>query len=411
MSALPSPLSLDPAARVIARRYNLHVPGLVYAGITVLLVLGAINGQNNLLFWAFGLAIAGILISGFLSAACLMKLDISREPVAPAHAGDDLTLRYRVRNHNRFFPSFALVVEELESLRPSRGLPPVASTWPALLPRARVFVAHVPPRGEVIVEARVKPWHAGGAEFRGVRVSTTFPFGLTLKSVLFAQDAGTIIRPWVLPLTRAALPELLSPTHRADSRRVTSRPAHDAEFHSLREFGAGDSTRRIAWKASARAQHILVRRDAARASRRVWLVVEFPADPLAAQRAASFAAGLIARLTDPRSTTELGLLIPGRGLAEPPRAGPAQRSRLFDALALSLSPTYLPQPKRHVTRGDAVILLDGAHPPAGAPVLARLSSTDAALAGDEAWALAPTPHQVTPPRVRWWTSLFQGGTA
>ncbi len=410
MSALSSPISLDRPARVIARRYTLHIPGLIYAGITVLLVLGAINGQNNLLFWAFGLAIAGILISGFLSAACLMKIEISREPLAPVHAGDDLVLRYRVRNRNRFFPSFALVVEELESFRPARGQPPVASSWPALLPRARAFVAHIPPRGEVAVEARVKPWYAGRAEFRGVRISTTFPFGLTLKSVIFAQDAGTVIRPWVLPLTRDALPELLSPTRRDDSRRATPRHAHDAEFHSLREFSAGDSTRRIAWKASARVQHILVRRDASRASRRVWLVVDPPADPLAAQRVVSLAAGLVARLTEPHLTTELGLLIPGRALAERPRASAAQRSRLYDALALSLTPSPLPSPSRHANRGDAVILLDDARPPVGAHVLARISSNDRTLAGGEAWTRAPSPRPSSSP-VRWWTFLLNGGVA
>jgi len=66
-------------ARVLGRNYHFHSPGLVYAVTTMVLVMGAINGQNNLLFWLFGLGVAGLLISGILSGGSLMRLDIERE--------------------------------------------------------------------------------------------------------------------------------------------------------------------------------------------------------------------------------------------------------------------------------------------------------------------------------------------
>jgi hypothetical protein len=48
----------DTAMRVVSRRYHLHFPGLVYIATTVMLAFGAVQSQNNLLFWAFGIAVA-----------------------------------------------------------------------------------------------------------------------------------------------------------------------------------------------------------------------------------------------------------------------------------------------------------------------------------------------------------------
>ena len=56
-------------AKIVGRRYLFHAPGITYAVTTIVLILGAINGQNNFLFALFGLATGGLVISGFFSCA------------------------------------------------------------------------------------------------------------------------------------------------------------------------------------------------------------------------------------------------------------------------------------------------------------------------------------------------------
>ena len=97
---------------IIKRRYHLHPPGVVYCVITILLGLGALNSQNNLLFGAFGLALGGLLISGIVSGAMLMGLRVRRLGIEPAPVGERIIIRYEVTNRTRFYPVFAVRIGE-----------------------------------------------------------------------------------------------------------------------------------------------------------------------------------------------------------------------------------------------------------------------------------------------------------
>ncbi|XOV76788.1 MAG: hypothetical protein ACFHWZ_08095 [Phycisphaerales bacterium] len=89
MSALRTTLlskpvtSAKPAKKVVARRYHMHSGGVFYIVVTVLLGIGSINSQNNLLFIVFGVALGAMLVSGVVSGAMMMGLEVDRRPVAP----------------------------------------------------------------------------------------------------------------------------------------------------------------------------------------------------------------------------------------------------------------------------------------------------------------------------------------
>ena len=153
-SAVTTPaVSLRP--RLVARRYHFHWPGLAYAGTSVVLVIGAINGQNNLLFAIFGMAVGGLIVSGFLSGINLLGITVERVAVIAAGVGEEVIIRYRVRNTSRFFALMGITIEERSGgpfWKPAAGQRPD-------LDRRRSL--HLSPGSEIIVEARLRAIRRG----------------------------------------------------------------------------------------------------------------------------------------------------------------------------------------------------------------------------------------------------------
>ena len=317
--------------KVVARRYHLHFPGVVYCTTTVILVLGAINGQNNLLFWLFGLAVGGLIVSGFLSGAALMGIELSRELPMAGAVGEESTIRYRIRNKNRLLPVFALTVEELP--RPPLSLGPERPTpnWPTKFREIIGYGPYIKPRGQTVVEARVTPHTRGQATFDCVRVWSTFPFGLAKKSVTFGGNAAVGVRPRVIQVDPSLFDQAGG---RGDRSSGWRRRSIEGEFYSLREYVPGDSLRAIAWKPSAKRDMPLVRESSLAGGSRVWIVLDArgATGDRAFERAVSVAAGACA--AGVMKGLRIGLAAGDGRLLEGARDGSRHVSELFDALAV-----------------------------------------------------------------------------
>lgn len=336
---LPSSGRREPEPRP-KRRYHVHSTLLMYALVTLLIAIGAFNSQNNLLFWLFGLSLGLLVVSGVLSGTMMMGVRIRREAIPDATAGGPLRVRYVVSNRNRLIPAFALTISEIIDEPPARqgrrtratgrdaGQPPRAG----LDDEPVGFAAHVPARGSVIVDGLALAQSRGRVVARGVRVSTTFPFGIIRKSVEVDAHGGCIVR---------AMPEALPARLLRDARGVAMgatpqprRAGQGDEFLSLRPYAEGDSPRMIAWKRSARTDDLLVRQTAAPAPRRTWVVLDLSGAPTSAQRerAISLAAGAV-RLADELGRA-VGLLVPAMDIAAPARSGGWHVASLLNDLAL-----------------------------------------------------------------------------
>lgn len=323
---------------------------MVYILVTLLLALGAFNSQNNLLFWAFGFSLAVLVVSGALSGAMLMGVDVRRERLQDTDAGSPLTIRYRVRNRNRLMPAFALSIDELPA-DPPPGAPggrPQTHSTVSRIEQPRAFVAHLGPRESIVVTASPRAIRRGPISFRAFVVSTSFPFGLVRKSLEFAEPASAVIRPAPLAADLPAIAEQLGPGESDRSGRL--RGPGD-EFHSLREYNPGDNPRAIAWKPSARRGSLLVRQSLAPAPQRLWIVLRLRidterADPLD-ERAIGIAAAVIRRARADLSggtaargngvgdrSLAIGLAVPVVGLLVPPNIHPGHADRLLRELGL-----------------------------------------------------------------------------
>lgn len=311
---------------LVGRRYHFHLPGLVYILTTGVLVLGAINGQNNLLFLCFGFAVAGLVMSGLLSGAALMGIRVEREAVAPGVAGEPVFVRYRVHNRNRLFGAFAITVRELPGARFGR----YRASWPGLITQPGVYVPYVAPGGSVSVVAAATALRRGTGELGPYEASSVFPFGLVRKSVLFHRPGGVLVRPRAARVRRG----LFDVRGGRGTASPTPRPAASGgeEFFGLREFAPGDASRLIAWRSSARLDRVVVRQLSEMGSRRVWVVLSHDGlDAPTFEHAISAAAGAAALGLD--EGVQVGLVTAEGMVLAPARGGSRHLAGILDALA------------------------------------------------------------------------------
>lgn len=258
LSGLPlvQPRGAEPLPVAVTRRRVYILPtgfGLFLGAMLLAMVVGGLNYNNNpALLLAFLLvAVAhNSLVHAHLLLSGLRLLAAHAEPV---HAGQPLRLRLAFEATGRHE-------------RPGLEL--------------RVGASHADfdlaagARGEVtlLLPTTRRGWQAPGR----IRLSTARPFGLARAWSWLQPDVRLLVYP--APETDGPpLPEL-------GGEGATRRTRNSGEMpHHLREYRAGDALRQVAWKASARADRLLVREYEATAQRE--LVLDWAALPQLAHEA------------------------------------------------------------------------------------------------------------------------------
>ena len=318
-----TPDTLKQSSRATRRESRLTFGGVVYIGVTLFLAIGAINSQNNLLFWLFGVAIATLIVSGIFSGNALMKTRLRSRAFREVHAGQTLRLHYTITNRSRFFPLFAALISE------SSEQPEVVGDF---LPAS---VIHMGPGKSGSVVGTLTPTRRGRATLRRVRLATRFPFGLMQKSLIFEQPRTLLVLPHTLRLK----PDLLTPTHTKGEqvRRRSTQGGRSDEFWGLREYVPGDSRRRISWKHSARRGELVVVEHAQSISSRIWVWLIEPDQSdehhiIMSERAIAAGAALIER--GAVRTMPIGLWYPQRDVRVEPKSGRSHVGRVLRSLAM-----------------------------------------------------------------------------
>ena len=120
-----------------------------------------------------------------------------------------------------------------------------------------VAITGVPARAQVRVAVRCTPLRRGVLEFESVRFARVEPLGLMKAYTARRLPATLLVMPRVHPVAPLRLPgtRRLQPGGIAFAGRV----GDAEEFVSLRDYRAGDSPRRIHWKAWARTGRLVVK--------------------------------------------------------------------------------------------------------------------------------------------------------
>jgi uncharacterized protein (DUF58 family) len=203
--------------------------------VTIGIGLGALNTGNNLLYLILGLLLSIIVASGVLSERCLRGVRVKRVLPDAAHAGEPFALRYEITRESGY--GFALTMTELGG-----GL------------SGSAFVPILKPGEKLLARAQMTAEKRGPHPLTEVEVSTTFPFGIFLKTRRVDLEDLLLVFPrrgfaCVEPPERSGAPA----GDGGDPRRRDG----NADLLGLRELSEGEDARRVHWLKSAAAGKLL----------------------------------------------------------------------------------------------------------------------------------------------------------
>ncbi len=319
------------------RSYHVHLPGLLFLGLTLLVGVAAANRPNNLLVWIFGALLASVLVSGFISGGMLMGIRALRLDPRRCAVGEPLLIRWAIENRSRIWPTFNLRIAERPAGKDGGG----GIAWQDAAGPGEAWVMHVGPRDTVHGEAVLWPTRRGRLRFDRFRVDTTFPFGLIRKAVTFTQASEVLVYPRSLPLREGFLERIAGVGF--GGTRIAGEAGAGEDYFGMREYRPGDSLRQVAWKRLA-SRDVPVSIERSRTSPpRLMVVVNLrlPTDELRTtgreareleEDAITLAASILTHAE--RHGFESGLVLLGTGAGSlPVRRGRWHLERMLAALA------------------------------------------------------------------------------
>jgi uncharacterized protein (DUF58 family) len=274
--------------------------GFAFAGVLVLMLLGDINYVLSLgyvLTFLLGTMAVMSMLHAFRN---MVKLEIRAGRAAPVFAGDSAEFLFHFHNPGKL-ARYGL------HLRDQNG-------------HHTGFDLTALHHGEVKLDipAVRRGWIVPGR----LTLYTEFPLGLFYAWSYINFDTQALVYP--KPVEKAPLPASASP-----SGTGSVSTAGDEDFAGLRNYAAGDTLQRIAWKALAREQGLQVKQFSALQGNELWLdLLLAPASDLEHKLA------IMTRwILDAEAQGQAyGLRLPGLEL--PPERGVAHRDECLRALAL-----------------------------------------------------------------------------
>ncbi|MEJ2186669.1 MAG: DUF58 domain-containing protein [Gemmatimonadota bacterium] len=316
------------------RLYFTRGGGLFTAGAFAI-GLAAINTGDNLLYLLLGGMMGFIAVSGWLSEQVVRGIDVQALPPHAATAGTTTRVAYEVRNRKKWMPSYALEVVEPEG--------------------GRAYAPVVRPGRTCVVRAMRTFERRGVYRLEAVTLSTSFPFGLFIKT----RDVDVHGEVVVWPRRDRHVREPVTGDEKARRRGLLMGSAAGArgEFRGLREYRPGDDPRDVHWRSTARLGVPLVREYERDAGRTVWLCLDLRTDD---ERDADIAAEIVAALADRAAERHdrFGLVTPD--VTVPSGQGTPQLQRVLDALARAAFRPRAPLPQPPVPRIECPLVTPGA---------------------------------------------------
>lgn len=274
--------------------------GLIFAVIAFVMLLGAMNYNNNLGFALTFLLVAVSIVSIHHCHHNLAQLSLSALGAEPVFAGDSWQFRFRLQNE-----------------RPEQRWQ-IRLSWDG---NPREYCVDLDGRATAIVELPITAPGRGLHLVPRLRVATCYPLGLFESWSWLNFDLQGLAYP--RPAARAdGLPA-------GDAAQAGPNATGDDDYTGMRQWRPGDSPRRIAWKALARTGQKLVHEYRGGNGAPVW--IDWDSEPGDDNEARI--ARLARRVLDAAATgAEFGLRVPT--LVVSPEQGPDQRHRCLRALAL-----------------------------------------------------------------------------
>ena len=236
----------QPGPILLAHRRVFILPtsyGVVYAVVLIIMLAGSINYTLSLgfvlTFLLAGLGINGILYT-FRNIANLRIYSVRPRPV---FAGESAEFPLRIENSSRLLRA-GLEVRSVEG---------------------STAVFDVQPNDDTVVLITRPTRRRGWQPLGRVTLQTQFPLGLFRAWSNIELDIECMVYPEPEP------PGVPLPAPSGEHGEGSASAMGNEDFSGLRAYHAGDSPRRIAWKADARGQGLLSKVFSGRADTHMWL--------------------------------------------------------------------------------------------------------------------------------------------
>ncbi len=236
------------------RSIRLTSEGTRYVLLTLAVGVAAINTGNNLLYLLLAMLLSLIVMSGLLSEQSFKQLEFKRRMPDRVFANRPATISLSIANRKTRVPTFSLRVQDI-----------VAG---AAVDRG-IHLLHAPPKSVTVRSYPMLVAQRGLHRIEGIKLLTRFPFGLFLKAATLPFASEVVVYPEIRPLPGALAHDLATWGH----DQTVSRRGPGAGLYNLRRYHAGDDSRAIHWKTTARQRRLMVRETEAEDQRRVVLVL------------------------------------------------------------------------------------------------------------------------------------------
>lgn len=308
--------------RVVAARmkdafqYELTREGMVYLGVTLVIIIAALNTANNLLFIVVAAMLAAIVVSGIASAAVLRRLELDIIVPRNAFATKPVLLRVNLTNPRLLMPAFSVRVfspldkkkkklawewSKTEFIFPRRKswlrLPDYTLKKKALPPPPEkiltkpVYFTFVAPRHSVSTEVELTFPRRGLYTQDGFSVATRFPFSFLNKSRKVRLDRDLLVYPALLESD-----DFLDVLPMITGEFVSYVRGRGIELYRIREHTPQDPGRFVDWKATAKTGALKVREFTREDERRLRLVFDNPIPGTVSQEKYEHAVSMAASL-------------------------------------------------------------------------------------------------------------------
>lgn len=286
-------------------RHRIFIPptrhGMLFALLLLALLLGSIN-YNNSMGFAMTFLLSGMAtVSIFHTYFNLAQLDVGKGKTGAVFAGQIAQFNVCLENKSNR-SRYAVALQQGRQ-------PPV--------------FADIPAGGTVCLPLAVPAPERGMLRPGRFTLSTQFPLGLFRASSRLELDMSCLVYP---APEKEAPPLPLLPAGNSGGRE---RGAGEEDFAGLRGYHAGDSPRRVAWKATAGKEELLTKQFAGAAETSLWLDYDALAELPPEARLSRLCRWVLDAEAGGRS---YGLQLPG--LMLPPAKGELQQRKCLEALAL-----------------------------------------------------------------------------
>jgi len=240
--------------------------GAIMLGLIIIVGFSAWSTGNNLLFLVLSFLAASMIVGFIAGGFCLKKLDVKMRFPETIFAGQETPILVSIHNRKKILPSLSIVAEvrgkereksiafdDLKTILPLRLVERLAR--PPIVRRTLSYFVHLPRNQTTENKSGHIFQNRGRFLIKDFELSTHFPFGFFRhRRRLPARETELIVFPTLAPLDQ----ELDNLPLEAGKLAAIKRGSGQ-DLLALRDYQPNDDLRRIDWKATARARHLIVR--------------------------------------------------------------------------------------------------------------------------------------------------------